>query len=157
MIRELYKFDYGPKPGVVYDIEMGLITGKKKPTANLISLLQWMNMPIPDANKSLQERLSDNPQSEEMHIDNVSDSSDDGYTRFPDMPDVLYHPRAVNSPAAWIRRNEELLNNARRYTAELRTARGENTVSLRHSQSPTRLSDPYFEPMKDWKSCSGAS
>lgn len=146
MIRELYKFDDGPKPGVAYDIETGLITGKKKPTANSISLLQRMNMPIPDANKSLQERLSDNPQSEEMHIDNVSDSSDDGYTRFPDVPDVLYHPRAVNSPAAWIRRNEELLNNARRYTAELRTARGENTVSLRRSQSPTRLSDPYFEP-----------
>ena len=52
----------------------------------------------------------------------------------------------VNSPAAWICHNEELLTGARRHTAELQTACGEDIIALRRSQSPARLSDPYFAP-----------
>ena len=145
-IRELYKFDYGPKPGVSYDIETGLILGRKRPIPNTPSLLQRMDMHDVNINKTLLERFTDDTQPAEMLVDVSSDSTDDGSTRFLEVPDVLYHPRAVNSPAAWIRRNEELLVKARRHTAELRAARGESGSSLRRSQSPTRLADPYFAP-----------
>ncbi|EDR05612.1 uncharacterized protein LACBIDRAFT_302978 [Laccaria bicolor S238N-H82] len=144
-IREIHKFSYGPKPSISYDIETGLITRKKTPSQNTTSLLLRMNMDETGTNRSLQGRLSDNAQSE-MSIDSGSDSSEEDATRFPEVPDILYHPRAVNSPAAWIRRNEELLTSARRHTAELRTARGDNTTPLCRSQSPIRLSDPYFSP-----------
>ncbi|KIK07584.1 hypothetical protein K443DRAFT_128972 [Laccaria amethystina LaAM-08-1] len=142
-IRELYKFEYSPKAGVSYDIETGLIIGRNKQTANKTSLLQRMN--ITSINKSLQERLTDGTQAE-MSVDESSDSTDDECINFPEVLDILHHPRAVNSPAAWIRRNEELLVNARRSTAELRAARGEDVIPLRRSQSPARLSDPYFAP-----------
>ena len=146
-IRELYKFDYGPKPGISYDIETGLILGKKKQLPHTASLLQRMDMHEAVTSKSLQERLSDTSQLE-MSVDEQSDSTQDEFDRFPEVPDILYHPWAVNSPAAWIRRNDELLSNARRYTAELRAARGDDITSLRRSQSPACLSDPYFAPHK---------
>ena len=101
-------------------------------------------MPVAEANKTLQGRLSDSTQSE-MSIDEGSDSTEDDIS-FPEVPDTLYHPRAVNSPAAWIRRNDELLATARRQTTELRLSRGEDITLRRRSQSPTRLSDPYFAP-----------
>ena len=144
-IRELYKFEYGPKPGISYDVETGLIIGKKKHTPNTASLLQQMNMHKIGTVKSLQDRLSDSTQSE-MSVDESNGSTDDGHVDFREVPDTLYHPRAVNSPAAWIHRNEELLTSARRRTTELRTARGEDIISLCRSQSPARLSDPYFAP-----------
>jgi hypothetical protein len=128
-IRELYKFEYSPKAGVSYDIETGLIIGRNKQTANKTSLLQRMN--ITSINKS---------------VDESSDSTNDECINFPEVLDILHHPRAVNSPAAWIRRNEELLANARRSTAELRAAHGEDVIPLRRSQSPAHLSDPYFAP-----------
>lgn len=144
-IQELYKFDYTPRPGISYNIETGLITGKKKQEPNAASLLQWMNMHEASTSKSLQECLTEYTQSE-MSVDDSNNSSDDVFISFPEVPDILYHPRAVNSPAAWICCNEELLSNAHRHTAELQTASGEDTISLCHSQSPTRLSDPYFAP-----------
>ena len=104
-----------------------------------------MNVHETSFNKSLQDRLTDSAQSD-MAVDESSDSTDDEAITFPEVPDILYHPRAVNSPAAWIRRNEELLAVARRSTAELRAARGEDVTPLCRSQSPARLSDPYFAP-----------
>ena len=144
-IRELYKFDYGPKPGMSYDVETGLIVGRRKQAPKAVSLLERMDMQDPNTHKSLQERLTDAPPSA-MSIDEDNSSTDDERIIFPEVPDTVYHARAVNSPAAWIRRNDELLANARRSTTELRIARGEVTTPLRRSQSPARLSDPYFAP-----------
>ena len=110
-IRELYKFDYRPRPGVAYDIKMGLITGSKKQASNTASLLQWLSIPSNDTNKLLQECLSVTIQSE-MSVDEQSDSINDGPIRFSEVPDTLYHPQAVNSPAAWIHCNDELLATA---------------------------------------------
>ena len=62
--------------------------------------------------------------------------------RISEVPDTLYHPRAINSPAAWIRHNEALLENARQATAERRAAQGIEASLYRCSQSPTRISDP---------------
>lgn len=75
-----------------------------------------------------------------------SNSTDEDllFVTFPEIPDILYHPRAVNSPAAWIRYNAKKLDESRRRTLELRAARGDNTSSLCRSQSPTRLLDPFF-------------
>ena len=145
MIRELYKFEYGPKPGISYNVETGLTVGKKKHAPNTASLLQWMNMHETGTNKSLQERLLDGMQSE-MSVDETDSPTDDGHINFREVQDILYHPRVVNSPAAWIRRNEELLTSTRRRTAELQMAHGEDIIPLHHSQSPARLSDPYFAP-----------
>ena len=99
-IRELYKFDYGPKSGVSYDIETGLIVGRKMQTSRAASLLERMAMQDPNTHKSLQERLTDTSESE-MLIEDSSSSTDDEHIAFSEVPDTLYHPRAVNSPAAW--------------------------------------------------------
>lgn len=144
-IRELYKFKYGPKPCISYDVETGLTVGKKKHAPNTASLLQWMNMHETGTNKSLQERLSDGTHSE-MSVDETDSPTDDRHIDFREVQDILYHPQVVNSPAAWICHNEELLTSARHRTAELRTAREEDIIPLRRSQSPARLSDPYFAP-----------
>ncbi|EDR05226.1 uncharacterized protein LACBIDRAFT_329903 [Laccaria bicolor S238N-H82] len=130
-IQELYKFNYGPRPGVTYNLETGLITGRKKPMLNTASLLQRLNMHVTNTNRSLQDRLSDSTPST-MSVDERSDSSDKDFNRFPEVPDNLYHPHTVNSPAAWIRCNDELLI--------------EEITPLHRSQSPVHLSDPYFAP-----------
>ena len=64
--------------------------------------------------------------------------------KFIEIPDILYHPHAVNSPAAWIHYNAKKLDESRCRTSDLRAARGDVPSPYHHSQSPTRLSDPFF-------------
>ncbi|EDR14136.1 uncharacterized protein LACBIDRAFT_305651 [Laccaria bicolor S238N-H82] len=81
-----------------------------------------------------------------MSADSCSGSTDEDllFVRFVEVPEVLYHPRAVNSPAAWIRFNVKKLEQSRRQTSEARAARGIDPSPYRRSQSPARLSDPFF-------------
>ena len=66
------------------------------------------------------------------------------FVDFPEIPDILYHPCAVNSPAAWIRFNAEKLDKSRHQTSQLHAARGDNPSPYRCLQPPTCLSDPIF-------------
>ena len=79
-IRELYKFGYGPKAGVLYDIETGLAVQRPKSQPKPPSLLQRLGSSINRKEMSLQERLSDNVDRDDMTIDDTSsnaNSSDD--------------------------------------------------------------------------------
>ena len=139
MIRELYKFAYAPKPGVVYDEDTGIRVVSSHSPSTPLSLLECMGGTPIGGRPSLQDRLSDN-----ISQDTQSTTSDEdlGPGRISEVPDTLYHPRAINSPAAWIRHNETLLENARRATAGPRASQGIEATLYRRSQSPTRISDP---------------
>ena len=151
-IRELYKFSYGPKAGILYDIETGLPTKRAKPLPKPPSLLQRMSGTTERRVASLQDRLSDNPDDlvqDDMLVEDDSgdtDSTNEDFlcVRFEELSDELYDPRAINSPAAWIRHNEQKLERARRQTINSRDSRGEVYSAHRRSQSPTRLSEPYY-------------
>ena len=100
---------------------------------------------------TLQDRLSDNPDQsnhDKMAIDDTTDSDstheDFLCVTFEELSDELYDPRAVNSPAAWIHNNEQKMERARHQTTIRREARGDPPNTQRHSQSPSRLSDPYY-------------
>ena len=100
---------------------------------------------------TLQDRLSDNPDQsnqDKMAIDDTTDSDstheDFLCVTFEELSDELYDPRAVNSPAAWICNNEQKMEQARHQTTIRREARGDPPNTQRHSQSPSRLSDPYY-------------
>ena len=148
-VRELYKFSYGPKAGILYDIETGLAIKRAKPQPKPPSLLQRLSGTTNKRETSLQDRLSDNLDKDNMSVDDTSvgtDSTDDDSfcTLFEELSDELYHPRAVNSPAAWIRHNDQKMERARRQAADRRVARGDLPNTQRLSQSPTRLSEPYY-------------
>ena len=129
IIRELYKFDYSPTGDTLFHLETGLIVGKAASNDKSTSLLQ---------------RIRDDTilATEPERMDESSDFTDDEYDsiRFEPIPDTLYHPRVINSPAAWIRHNNEKLAKARRYAEENHISGGQ----LAQSQSPIRLTDPYF-------------
>ena len=141
LIRERYRFDYAPKPGIMYDRETGLIASRQAFRSQGISLLERLG-----GGQSLKERLSGDARSNGSAPETYSNSTDEDLTfvAFPEIPEILYHPRAVNSPAAWIRYNTKKLDQARRRTMALRAARGDDPSPYRRSQSPTRLSDPFF-------------
>ena len=140
LIRELYRFDYAPKQGTIYNRETGLITSQKAFTPQSISLLDRLS-----DGRSLQDRLSSDAFLNTSPQDTHSSSTDDDlFVVFHEIPDALYHPRAVNSPAAWIRYNMKKLEQARRQTSVIRAARGDAPSPFRRSQSPNRLSDPLF-------------
>ena len=128
-IRELYKFDYAPTGDSLFNIETGLIVNKATLSKASTSLLQRIGN-------------SGTPPAEMEGIDESSDSfSDDSMvTRLETVPDSLCHPRAINSPAAWIRHNNEKLAKACRLAEDNRTTRG----GPLYVQSPIRLTDPYF-------------
>lgn len=131
-IRELYKFDYAPTGNTLFHLETGLIIN---------------NATSGKASTSLLQRIHSHGTytAEAEGMDESSDSTDEDFKtiKFKSVPDILYHPRAINSPAAWIRHNNEKLAKARRDTEESRSTRGELQVRA-HSQSPIRLNDPYF-------------
>ena len=143
MIRERYKFAYAPKPGTKYDDDTGLCVVTSRALSPQLSLLERMGGALPSDRPSLQDRLSDSI-SRESTPNTRSTTSDDDLSpiRIAEVPDTLYHPRAINSPAAWIRHNETLLGNARRATADRRASQGIEASPYRRSQSPTRISDP---------------
>ena len=150
-IRELYKFSYGPKAGILYDIETGLTVGRAKPQSKPLSLLQRISGATGRRETTLEDRLSDSfdkQGQEDMTMDDSADtdSTDEDflYVRFEELSDQLYDPRAVNSPAAWIRHNEQKLERARRQASIQRDVRGDHPGMQRRSQSPSRLSDPYY-------------
>ena len=141
LIRESYRFDYAPKLGTTYDRETGLIASRRSLRSQNLSLLERLGRERP-----LQDRLTYDACPDSLLPEIHSDTTDEDLTSvtFPEVPDILYHPRAVNSPAAWIRYNAKKLDEARRRTSELRSARGDEPSPYRRSQSPTRLSDPFF-------------
>ena len=151
-ICELYKFSYGPRAGVLYDIETGLPVKRPKSQLKPPSLLQRMSSTTEKKGMSLQDRLSDNPDElaqDSMPVDNDSgdtDSTDEDFlcVHFEELSDELFDPRAVNSPAAWIRHNDQKLERAQRQAADHRNTRGDLQVTHHRSQSPVRLSDPYY-------------
>ena len=139
LIREEYRFDYAPRAGTTYDQETGLITSRQ--TCQSLSLLERLS-----GNRSLQDRLSSETHAVDSSPQSGNSSTDEDLlsVRFTEVPDVLYHPRAVNSPAAWIRFNVKKLKQSQRQTSEARAARGVDPSPYRRSQLPTRLSDPFF-------------
>ncbi|EDR09657.1 uncharacterized protein LACBIDRAFT_318948 [Laccaria bicolor S238N-H82] len=143
LIRELYKSSYAPKPGVMYDEDTGLRVTKARSLNTSPSLLERMGGSLVKGRLSLQDRLSDDASQTDMST-TQSSLSDEDFTavRITEVPDTLYHPRAINSPAAWIRHNEALLENARRTTTARRTAQGIEASPYRRSQSPTQISEP---------------
>lgn len=139
LIRELYQFNYAPKPGTTYDRETGLITSRQ--SFQSISLLERLS-----GARSLHDRLSSDTHPDDSPPESYSNSTDEDvlFVAFPEIPDILYHPRAVNSPAAWIRYNAKKLEQSRRQTSAARAARGDDSSSYRRSQSPAHLLDPFF-------------
>ena len=150
-MRKLHKFSYGPKAGILYDIETGLAVGRAKPQSKPLSLLQRISGVTERRETTLEDRLSDSfdkQGQEDMMIDDNADmdSTDEDFlcVCFEELSDQLYNPRAVNSPAAWIHHNEQKLEQARRQASIQWDARGDRPGMQRHSQSPSRLSDPYY-------------
>ena len=142
-IRELYKSTYAPKPGVVYDKDTGLRVSKGRSLSAPLSLLERMGGSPASGRPSLQDRLSnDMPQSNTPSSQSTLSDEDSMSICITEVPDTLYHPRAINSPAAWIRHNETLLANARRATSVWRAAQGVEAPLYCRSQSPTRISNP---------------
>ncbi|EDR09697.1 uncharacterized protein LACBIDRAFT_319060 [Laccaria bicolor S238N-H82] len=143
ILRELYKFGYAPKPGVQYDDDTGLRVVRNRSPGSSLSLLERMGGALSGGRPSLQDRLSDDtPRSDTPNTQSAMSDDDLMTARILEVPDTLYHPRAINSPAAWIRHNENLLTNARQGTADRRASQGIGSTPFRRSQSPTRISDP---------------
>ncbi|EDR04509.1 uncharacterized protein LACBIDRAFT_330399 [Laccaria bicolor S238N-H82] len=125
-LPELWRFSYGPKSGILYDIETGLTVKRANSEAKPPSLLQRISSTTTKA--KLLDRLSDGSDGlapDDMTVDD--DSADTKSTneeflciRFEELSDELYDPRAVNSPAAWIRQNDQKLERARRQAADRR-------------------------------------
>ena len=101
---------------------------------------------------SLEDRLSDSPDKliqdnmivEEDNEDTDSTNEDFLCVRFEELSDQLYNPRAINSLAAWIRHNDQKLERARQQAINNRDTRSDVYSTHRRSQSPTRLSEPYY-------------
>lgn len=107
LIRELYRFDYAPRPGTAYDRETGLLTSQQTFDSQAVSFLEHLSR-----GQSLQDCLSNNICSDDSTLETHSDFIDEDLecVKFIEIPDILYHPHAVNSPAAWIRYNAKKLN-----------------------------------------------
>lgn len=129
-IRELYKFNYGPRSGVLYNVETGLMVKCATSHTNAPSLLHCISGMLELSTTRLADRLSDSSigsASEQMAIDGDSgettSTDDDSCTCFEEVEDILY-PRAVNSPAAWICNNKQRLDKAQQQMKELHDIRG---------------------------------
>ncbi|EDR00954.1 uncharacterized protein LACBIDRAFT_333674 [Laccaria bicolor S238N-H82] len=133
---------YAPKPGVAYNDDTGLRVTKSRSLHTPLSLLERLGGSLTDTGSSLQDRLSDSTSNTQSSL------SDDDYmsVRITEVPDILYHPRAINSPAAWIRHNDTLLENARKATTARRAAQGIKTSPYCRSQSPTCISEAIHSP-----------
>lgn len=138
LICELYRFDYAPNSSIAYDQETGLIAFRHKSGTSFLERL--------GGERSLQDHLTSDAHPGQWPLETYNDSADDDFSSiiFPEVPDILYHPRDVSSPAAWIRHNARKLDESQCRTSEIRLARGDIPSPFRRSQSPTRLSDPFF-------------
>ena len=96
--------------------------------------------------QSLQDRLSSDARMDNtaIEVDSSSTDEDPPSIAFTEIPDVLYHPHAVGSPAAWIRYNSKKLDESRCRTSELHAAWGDEPSPYHHLQSPVHLLDPFF-------------
>ena len=109
---------------------------------------------------SLQDHLSDNLDKDNMSVDDTSvgtDSTDDDSfcTLFEELSDELYHPRAVNSPATWIRHNNQKMEQARRQAADRRVARGDLPTHSASLNPPLVYQSPTTPHTRSLRSCSG--